>query len=220
MASGYPPGVLAFPVMKSATPIQDSAALYQEAIAHFRELQDEARASDEPEPTAMTLASVDAQMRVSARIVLLKAVDDRGFVFYTNYDSAKAQQLAVNPHAALCILWKTLRDVVQVRIEGKVEKASAVESDAYFASRPRESQIGAWASLQSQTLPDRAELEARIAQFEQRFGAGKVPRPPQWGGYRLVPDMIELWFGQRARLHDRVRYERIDGLWSKRLLYP
>jgi len=191
-----------------------------EAIAQFRDLLAEAGAAGEPEPTAMTLATADATGRISARIVLLKAVDEHGFVFYTNYESAKAEQLAAHPQAALCFLWKTLRDVVQVRVEGVVGKADAEEADAYFASRPRESRIGAWASKQSQTLPDRAELDARIAATEQRYPGADVPRPPFWGGYRLVPDMIELWFGQRARLHDRVRYERGAGGWSKRMLYP
>ena len=191
-----------------------------EAIAQFRDLLAEAGAAGEPEPTAMTLATADAAGRISARIVLLKVVDEHGFVFYTNYESAKAEQLAAHPQAALCFLWKTLRDVVQVRVEGVVGKADAEEADAYFASRPRESRIGAWASKQSQTLPDRAELDARIAATEQRYPGADVPRPPFWGGYRLVPDMIELWFGQRARLHDRVRYERGAGGWSKRLIYP
>ncbi len=168
----------------------------------------------------MTLATADANGRVSARIVLLKSVDERGFMFHTNYASAKAEQLAAHSSAALCILWKTLRDVVQVRVEGTVEKASAEESDAYFATRGRDSQIGAWASLQSQTLPERTDLGARIAEFELKFADRPVPRPPHWGGYRLVPDMIELWFGQRARLHERLRYERSEGGWSKRLLYP
>ena len=202
-------------------PQNSSDPIYLEAIAQFSDLLDEAAAAGEPEPTAMTLATADAAGRISARIVLLKAVDERGFVFYTNYESAKAQQLAAHPNAALCFHWKTLRDVVQVRVEGTVEKAGAAESDAYFASRPRESRIGAWASKQSQTLADRAELDARIADVKQRFAAVDVPRPPFWGGYRLVPDMIELWFGQRARLHDRVRYERTaDGAWGKHLLYP
>jgi pyridoxamine 5'-phosphate oxidase len=193
---------------------------YAEAIAAVGELLAQARASAEPEPTAMTLASADANGRVSARIVLLKQLDERGFAFYTNYESAKAHQLAAGKNAALCILWKTLRDKIQVRAEGAVEKTSASESDEYFASRARESQIGAWASLQSQTLDDRAELDVRIAEYERKFAGAPVPRPPHWGGYRLVPDMIELWFGQRARLHERVRYELADGRWSKRLLYP
>jgi len=113
-----------------------------------------------------------------------------------------------------------LRDKVQVRVEGAVEQTSPEESDAYFASRDRASQIGAWASLQSQTLPDRAELDARIARFDREFAGRPVPRPAHWGGYRLVPDMIEIWYGQRARLHERIRYERVNGDWQKRMLYP
>jgi len=194
--------------------------LLAEAVAQVRELIDAARASGDPEPTAMTLATGDARGRVSARIVLLKELDERGFAFYTNYESAKAAQLDELRHAALCLHWKTLRDGVQVRAEGVVEKTSVVESDAYFATRVRASQIGAWASLQSQTLPDRALLDARIAQYEREFEGRPVPRPPHWGGFRLVPDVIELWYGQRARLHDRIRYEQVDRRWSKRLLYP
>ncbi len=194
--------------------------LLAEAVAQVRELIDAARASGDPEPTAMTLATGDARGRVSARIVLLKELDERGFAFYTNYESAKAAQLDEQQQAALCLHWKTLRDGVQVRAEGVVEKTSVVESDAYFATRVRASQIGAWASLQSQTLPDRALLDARIAQYEREFEGRPVPRPPHWGGFRLVPDVIELWYGQRARLHDRIRYEQVDRRWSKRLLYP
>lgn len=194
--------------------------LLAEAVAQVRELIDAARASGDTEPTAMTLATGDARGRVSARIVLLKELDERGFAFYTNYESAKAAQLDEQQQAALCLHWKTLRDGVQVRAEGVVEKTSVVESDAYFATRVRASQIGAWASLQSQTLPDRALLDARIAQYEREFEGRPVPRPPHWGGFRLVPDMIELWYGQRARLHDRIRYEQVDRRWSKRLLYP
>jgi pyridoxamine 5'-phosphate oxidase len=197
-----------------------SNELYQEAVATFRSLLGEAERSDEREPTAMTLATADAFGRVSARIVLIKGIDERGVMFVTNYDSAKAEQLAAHPQAALCVLWKSLRDGVQVRVEGEVERSSADESDAYFASRIRPSQIGAWASLQSQTLPARADLDARVAEFERKFERGVVPRPPNWGGYRLKPDMIEFWYGQRARLHDRMRYESEAGTWSKRLLYP
>jgi pyridoxamine 5'-phosphate oxidase len=197
-----------------------TAGLLDEAIAQVRDSIDAARAAGDPEPTAMTLATCDARGRVSARIVLLKTLDQRGFAFFTNYDSAKAAQLREHRNAALCLHWKTLRDGVQVRAEGVVEKTSAAESDAYFATRARASQIGAWASLQSQTLPERAQLDARIAQYEREFADKPVPRPPHWGGYRLVPDMIELWYGQRARLHDRVRYELADGVWTKRLLYP
>jgi len=198
----------------------DSSELYQEAVTTFRALLDEATRAGEPEPTAMTLATADATGRISARVVLLKNVDEAGFCFYTNYHSAKAAQLAAHRQAALCLLWKTLRDGVQVRIEGEIEKVDAIDSDAYFASRARLSQIGAWASLQSQTLPARDDLDARVAEFERKFAGGPVPRPPHWGGYRLKPDMLEIWYGQRARLHDRIRYDLADGAWSKRLLYP
>jgi len=198
----------------------DSSELYQEAVTTFRALLDEATRAGEPEPTAMTLATADAAGKISARVVLLKNVDEAGFCFYTNYHSAKAAQLAAHRQAALCLLWKTLRDGVQVRVEGAIEKTSAAESDAYFASRPRDSQIGAWASLQSQTLPERALLDQRVLDVERQYAGGDVPRPPHWGGYRVVPDVIEVWYGQRARLPDRVRFEARDGAWTKRLLYP
>lgn len=199
-----------------------SENLYSEAIGAFRALLDDAKRAGDSEPTAMTLATARANGRVAARMVLLKAVDERGFVFYTNYESAKAEQIAARSQAALCFLWKTLRggSGVQVRVEGWIELATADESDAYFASRARESQIGAWASAQSQTLPSREVFFERIAEFEKKFEGQSVPRPPHWGGYRLVPDLIELWYGQRARLHERYRYELVDGHWSKRMLYP
>jgi len=198
----------------------DSSELYQEAVTTFRALLDEATRAGEPEPTAMTLATSDAAGKISARVVLLKNVDEAGFCFYTNYHSAKAAQLAAHRQAALCLLWKTLRDGVQVRIEGQIEKVDTIDSDAYFASRARLSQIGAWASLQSQTLPARGDLDARVAEFERKFAGGPVPRPPHWGGYRLKPDMLEIWYGQRARLHDRIHYERAGETWTKRMLYP
>jgi pyridoxamine 5'-phosphate oxidase len=199
-----------------------SENLYSEAIGTFRALLDDAQRSGDPEPTAMTLATACADRRVSARMVLLKAVDERGFVFYTNYQSAKAEEIAAHSQAALCFLWKSLRggSGVQVRVEGRIELTTAEESDAYFASRARESQIGAWASAQSQTLPNREVFFERIAEFEKKFEGHAVPRPPHWGGYRLVPNLIELWYGQRARLHERFRYELRDGRWSKRMLYP
>ena len=197
-----------------------SDPLYQEAMTTFRALLDEATRSGEQEPYAMTLATADAAGRVSARIVLLKGVEDDGVVFFTNYGSAKAAQLGAHPQAALCILWKSLREGIQVRFEGSVVKVDAAESDLYFASRPRASQIGAWASLQSQTLASRAELDARVAETEQRFAGAAVPRPAHWGGFRLTPDLIEIWYGQHARLHERVRYELANGVWSRRLLYP
>ncbi|MFN7293805.1 MAG: pyridoxamine 5'-phosphate oxidase [Lysobacteraceae bacterium] len=198
----------------------DSDALHGEAIATFRALLDEARDAGDPEPNAMTVATADARGRPSARTVLLKHFDERGFVFYTNFDSRKGRQLAANPQAALLFLWKTLREQVQAKSEGTVEPVTAAEADAYFASRPRESQIGAWASLQSQTLESRETFEARIAEFTARFDGVAVPRPPHWSGFRVVPEMIEFWYGARFRLHERQRYARVDGRWTKRMLYP
>ena len=194
--------------------------LYAEALDTFAQLIEQAKAAGDPDATAMTLATADAQGRPAARTVLLKAVDERGFVFYTNYQSRKGQQLTENPQAALLFLWKTLRDQVQVKIEGTVEPVDLAEADAYFASRPRPSQIGAWASLQSQTLDSRDTFEARIDAFEKKFEGVEVPRPPHWSGFRVVPEMIEFWYGARFRLHERQRYERVDGQWRKRMLYP
>jgi pyridoxamine 5'-phosphate oxidase len=194
--------------------------LYAEALDTFAALLAEATTGGDPEPTAMTVATCDAQGRPSARTVLLKAFDARGFVFYTNYDSRKGQQLAANPQAALLFLWKQLREQVQVKVEGTVEPVDLAEADAYFASRPRPSQIGAWASLQSQTLGSRELFEARIDAFEKKFEGVDVPRPPHWSGFRVVPERIEFWYGAKYRLHERHHYERVDGQWRKRMLFP
>ena len=194
--------------------------LLAEAIATFRALLAEATAAGDPEPTAMTVATADAKGRPSARTVLLKHADERGFVFYTNFDSRKGRQLAANPQAALLFLWKTLREQVQAKIEGTVEPVSATEADAYFASRPRESQIGAWASLQSQTLESRETFEARIAEFTAKFEGGVVPRPPHWSGFRIVPQVIEFWRDRPFRLHERLVYQRVDGAWTTSRLFP
>ena len=194
--------------------------LYCEALKTFSDLLEEARTAGDPEPTAMTVATVGEGGQPSARTVLLKAVDERGFVFFTNYDSIKGRQLAANPRAALLFLWKTLREQVQAKIEGTVEPVSAAEADAYFASRPRASQIGAWASLQSQTLTSRELFEARITAFQAKFTDVEVPRPPHWSGFRVVPEMIEFWYGASFRLHERQRYERLDGIWVRRMLFP
>ena len=197
-----------------------SAPLLDEALDTFGRLLEEARAAGDPEPTAMTLATQDPDGRLSARVVLLKAFDARGLVFYTNTLSRKGRALAAHPQAALLFHWKTLRDGVQVRVEGSVVSVEAAEADAYFASRPRESQLGAWASLQSEALADRDTFEARYAQAEALHAGHAVPRPPHWSGYRVVPDAFEFWYGARFRLHDRHAYRRVDGHWTRGLLYP
>ncbi|RDJ00237.1 pyridoxamine 5'-phosphate oxidase [Dyella solisilvae] len=194
--------------------------LKREILDTFLQLLDEAKASGEPEPTAMSLATVDAAGRVSSRIVLLKEADDRGFRFYTNYESDKGAQLESHPQVALCFHWKQLRNAVQVRAEGVARKVLPEESDAYFATRPRASQIGAWASLQSQTLPDRDTFEQRFARYEKEFEGRDVPRPAHWGGYVVEPDMVEFWYGADFRLHERVRWSRHGQTWTSRLLYP
>jgi pyridoxamine 5'-phosphate oxidase len=171
------------------------------------------------EPNAMTLATADAAGRPSARVVLLKGVDERGFCFYTNYTSRKGQELAANPWAALCFWWGRLER--QVRVEGQVEQLSAAESDDYFHARPRGAQLGAWVSAQSQVIPNRQVLEERLAQLEAEYAGQEPPRPPYWGGYRLMPDVLEFWQGGLHRLHDRLRYTRqADGSWQLERLSP
>jgi len=170
-----------------------------------------------PEPTAMSLATVNAKGRPSSRIVLLKGVDPRGFVFFTNYDSRKGKDLAVNPAAALTFLWKELER--QVRIEGSAEKVSAKESETYYATRPLGSRIGAWASPQSEAIANRAWLEKRWEELGKQYGENP-PLPPNWGGYRVIPDYLEFWQGRRSRLHDRVAYTRAGGAWKIARLAP
>ena len=194
--------------------------LKSEILDTFLHLLDEAKASGDREPTAMNLATVDGSGRVASRIVLLKGVDERGFRFHTNYQSDKGSQLEAHPQVALCFHWKQLREGVQVRVEGAARKLQAEESDAYFASRPRGSQIGAWASLQSQTLPDRDTFEQRVARYEQQFEGHEVTRPPHWGGFVVEPDMLEFWYGAEFRLHERVRWDRHGQTWTSRMLYP
>ena len=186
----------------------------------FQRLHAAALASNDPEPNAMTVATADAGGGVHARMVLLKTFDARGLTFFTRYDSDKGAQLEANPHVSLCLLWKWLKPSAQVRIEGRAEKLPTAESDAYFATRERLSQLGAWASLQSQTLPDRATLERRVDEFERRFAGRDVPRPAEWGGYRVLPHMVEFWYAHEHRLNERERWEIVGGGWRKRQLYP
>lgn len=186
----------------------------------FRDLLSQAGVAGDPEPTAMTLASASPDGRISARTVLLKALDCDGFVFYTNTQSNKGRQLGANPNAALNFLWKTLANQVQVKVEGRVEAVSSADADSYFASRNRLSQLGAWASQQSQTLNSRQELLDRLAALELQYAGQPVPRPAHWSGFRVLPDMIEFWFGEPGRLHVRERFELINGEWQLRLLNP
>ena len=177
----------------------------------------QALAAQLPEPNAMTLATVGSDMRPSTRVVLIKGLDERGIVWYTNYDSRKGQALAGNPYAALQFHWVELERVV--RIEGRVEKVSAEQSDAYFHSRPLDSRIGAWASPQSEVISGRSVLVANAAKYGAQFLL-QPPRPPHWGGYRLVPDRWEFWQGRKSRLHDRLRYRQDSGVWVRERLAP
>ena len=191
-----------------------------EILSTFDTLFAEAQSAGEPDHTAMALAT-SVNGRPSARTVLLKAHDARGFVFYTHLDGRKGRELQANPHAALLFHWPRVREGVQVRIEGDVEIVADAEADAYFASRPRGSQVGAWASEQSTTLDSRDTFEQRIARFEREFEGREVPRPPRWSGFRVVPRAVEFWYGAQYRLHERWLYQRdADGRWSSRMLYP
>jgi pyridoxamine 5'-phosphate oxidase len=196
-------------------------ALYAEALATFAELFDAALAAGEPDRTAMTIATAMLDARPAARTVLLKHFDARGFVFYTHLDGRKGRELQANPHAALLFHWPRVRHGVQVRIEGAVEIVADAEADAYFASRARGSQLGAWASKQSETLESRETFMQRLAAVEQQFEGRDIPRPPRWTGLRVKPGRIEFWYGADFRLHERQLYEcdRAGG-WSKRMLYP
>lgn len=195
--------------------------LYTQALATFERLFDEALAAGEPDRTAMALATCTLDARPSVRTVLLKAHDARGFAFYTHLDGRKGRELQDNPHAALLFHWPRVRDGVQVRIEGRVHEVPADEADAYFATRARGSQVGAWASRQSETLESREAFEARCEHVDADFAGRDVARPPRWTGLRVRPRRIEFWYGAQFRLHERWLYERdaADG-WSKRMLYP
>jgi pyridoxamine 5'-phosphate oxidase len=188
-------------------------------MVQFGRWFDDAEAADLVEPSAMTLATATAEGVPSARMVLLRGVDQRGFVFYTNYESRKAAELAANPRAALVFWWGELQR--QIRVEGPVERTSQQESAAYFRTRPLGSRLSAWASPQSRVIPGRAVLDQRVAELAAGHPDGDIPLPPFWGGYRLVPEVVELWQGRPNRLHDRLRYTRsADGRWQIKRLAP
>jgi pyridoxamine 5'-phosphate oxidase len=187
-------------------------------FVQFQRWVDDAVAAKILDWETITVATVSRDGIPSARTLFLREADDRGFVFYTNYESRKGQQLAVNPHAAMVIHWRELER--QITIEGIVERTSSEESDAYFASRPLQSQLGAWASQQSQPLDSAETLAARVEEYRARFAGGAVPRPTHWGGYRLVPNRIEFWQGGPGRLHDRFVYLRRDNVWTWNRLNP
>ena len=195
----------------------DEAASLADPLKQFEHWLQQALDAQLPEPTAMTLATVGSEGRPSTRIVLLKGLDARGIVWYSNYQSRKGRELAANPHAALQFHWVELERVV--RIEGRVEQVEAELSDTYYASRPLDSRIGAWASPQSQVIESRAVLVTQAARFGLKY-ALNPPRPPHWGGYRLRPDAWEFWQGRKSRLHDRLRYRLHDGVWQRERLAP
>ncbi len=190
----------------------------KDPIAVFRQLLEKAKTSESGDATAGCLATADAAGRPASRMVLLKGVDEGGFVFFTNYGSRKAAELEANPRAALCFYWSSLDR--QVRIEGPVARLPAAESDAYFATRQRGSRIAAWASKQTQPLASRADLVARVARYEAKYLGREVPRPDFWGGYRLAAERIEIWHNQLHRLHDRFVYRATPDGWDRQRLYP
>ena len=196
--------------MEFEDPIDRFGRIFQEALAVDRKLS--------PEPTAMTVASVGADGQPSIRVVLLKSYDRNGFVFYSNFESRKGRELLGNPHAALCFHWPHLE--VQVRIEGSAKRVSDAEADAYFASRPRASQLGAWASQQSRPIEHEGDLETRLAEYETKFEGREVPRPQYWSGFRVMPGRIEFWHNRPSRLHLRHLYTRQGDGWKMDTLYP
>ena len=205
--------------MTNTSDVLDERLIDPDPVKQFQQWFDDAINAKLPLPEAMSLATVTSDGKPTSRMVLLKGVDLNGFVFYTNYRSAKARELDANPNAALVFFWPQLER--QVRVEGPVTRTSAAESREYFATRPRGSQIGAWASPQSEVIATRTELEKRKAEFEERYRDREVEWPEHWGGYRLKPDRIEFWKGRPDRLHDRILYAReADGTWSIKRLAP
>ena len=187
-------------------------------IAQIAAWLQQAEQQEAQEPAAMSVATVGVDGRPSLRIVLLRGIDARGLVFYTNLTSEKAEDIRANPYVALCLHWKTMTR--QVRVEGRAVQVDDAEADAYFASRPRESQIGAWASKQSHRLAGRFKLEARVAKYAARYALGAVPRPTFWSGFRVVPERIEFWEDRPFRLHERTVWELVDSVWRSHKLYP
>ncbi|MCG3205614.1 MAG: Pyridoxine/pyridoxamine 5'-phosphate oxidase [Elusimicrobia bacterium] len=192
--------------------------LYQEALQKFAEVFERAKLSEASDPNAMVVATASADGRPSSRTLLLKGFDSHGFVFYTNHESRKAQHLMANPRVSLTFYWKSLME--QVHIEGTVTAVTPEEADVYWKTRPRESQIGAWASLQSRVLDHRKTLEDRVEEFNKKYTHHEVPRPPWWSGFRVKPNRIEFWKGEAFRLHYRTLYESQGGAWKKHLLFP
>ena len=198
--------------------MNDEVVTDTDPFAVFGEWLKAAEAAEPNDPNAMSLATVDANGMPNVRTVLLKGYDERGFVFYTNYESAKGRELLASPKAALNFHWKSLGR--QVRVRGTVASVSAAEANAYFASRPRGSRIGAWASQQSRPLESRFALEKAVAAYTTKFALGEIPRPPYWSGFRLTPSEIELWSAGTFRLHDRILFRRVGDAWRKTRLYP